>query len=104
MSTLGVTPMQDFRSFLAGLRRPRLLVRAARHGLQDYRRDRDLGRLIQARAGVRPEAALEQLFETEEALEATRRAGDATYSIARHIEVLIAMMAEARLLPHRTAV
>jgi hypothetical protein len=90
--------MQDFRTFVAELRRPRLLVRAARHGLQDYRRDRDLRRLIRAAAGVRPEVALEQLFVTEEALEATRRAGDATYSIAHHIEVLIAMMAEAQLL------
>ena len=94
--------MQDFRTFLSQLRRPRLLVRAARHGLQDYRRDRDLTRLIRTGACPRPEVALEHLFETEEMLEATRRAGDATYSIARHIEVLIAMMAEARLLPHRT--
>lgn len=92
--------MHDFRTFLSQLRRPRLLVRAARHGLQDYRRDRDLARLIRA-TGLPPEAALEALFETEELLEATRRAGDANYSIARHIEVLIAMMAEARLLPHR---
>jgi hypothetical protein len=96
-------PMQDFRTFLSQLRRPRLLVRAARHGLQDYRRDRDLARLIHATT-LRPEAALEELFETEEMLEKTRRAGDANYSIARHIEVLIAMMAEARLLPHRAVV
>lgn len=90
--------MQDFRTFLSQLRRPRLLVRAARHGLQDYRRDRDLTRLIHTNACPRPEAALEALLETEGMLEETRRAGDATYSIARHIEVLIAMMAEARLL------
>lgn len=98
---LGGKPMHDFRTFLSQLRRPRLLVRAARHGLQDYRRDRDLARLIRTGDNPHPEAALEQLFETEEILEATRRAGDANYSIARHIEVLIAMMAEARLLPHR---
>jgi hypothetical protein len=42
------------------------------------------------------------LLRTEEMMEATRRTGDATYSIARHIEVLTAMMAEARLLPHRS--
>jgi hypothetical protein len=94
--------MQDFRAFLSQLRRPRLLVRAARHGLQDYRRDRDLARLIRASTSLHPEAALQQLLQTEEMMEATRRTGDATYSIARHIEVLTAMMAEARLLPHRT--
>ena len=100
----GGKPMQDFRTFLSQLRRPRLLVRAARHGLQDYRRDRDLARLIRTTASPQPAAALEALFETEELLEATRRAGDANYSIARHIEVLIAMMAEARLLPHHAPV
>jgi hypothetical protein len=93
--------MQEFRAVLSQLRRPRLLVRAARHGLQDYRRDRDLTRLIGAPATRHPEAVLRELFEAEETLEETRRQGDATYSIARHIEVLIAMMAEVRLLPHR---
>ncbi len=37
--------MTDFRAILATLRRPRLLIRAARLGMEDYRRDRDLGRL-----------------------------------------------------------
>ena len=32
-------------------------------------------------------------------MEETRRAGDAAYSVSRHIEVLIALIAEARLLP-----
>jgi len=39
--------MTDFRIILANLRRPRLLIRAARFGLEDYRRDRDLSRLLQ---------------------------------------------------------
>ncbi len=37
--------MTDFRLLLAELRRPRLLIRAARYGMQDYRRERDLKRL-----------------------------------------------------------
>ncbi|WP_240794004.1 DUF6477 family protein [Pseudorhodobacter turbinis] len=40
--------MSDISTILANLRRPRLLIRAARHGIQDYRRDRDLRRLINA--------------------------------------------------------
>jgi hypothetical protein len=40
-----------------------------------------------------------RLLTEEEALEATRKAGDAGYSVARHIDVLIALMAEVRLLP-----
>ncbi|MDN5786309.1 DUF6477 family protein [Pseudorhodobacter sp.] len=90
--------MSDFYTLLANLRRPRLLVRAARHGIEDYRRDRDLRRLIDTNAPPSPETALSRLFHAEELAEETRRAGDAGYSIARHVELLIAMMAEARLL------
>ncbi|MDT8855971.1 DUF6477 family protein [Paracoccaceae bacterium Fryx2] len=91
--------MTDFRTLLADLRRPRLLIRAARHGVTDYRRDRDLKRLIATHGTATPEIALPRLLCEEERLEATRRAGDASYSLGRHIEVLIALMAEARLLP-----
>ena len=90
--------MSDLSTILANLRRPRLLIRAARHGIQDYRRDRDLRRLIHASTPPSPETALARLFDAEEKLEETRRSGDAAYSIARHVDVLIAMMAEARLL------
>lgn len=91
--------MTDFRTLLADLRRPRLLIRAARFGVADYRRDRDLKRLINASTRARPEAAIPQLISTEEQMEETRRAGDAGYSVSRHIEVLIALIAEVRLLP-----
>ncbi|KFE34960.1 DUF6477 family protein [Thioclava atlantica] len=84
---------------LSGLTRPRLLVRAARFGLRDYNRRRDLKRLMRLADPPHPEAALRQLMAEEDALEQARRAGEATYSFARHIELLIAVMAEARLLP-----
>jgi len=90
--------MSDISTLLANLRRPRLLIRAARHGLCDYRRDRDLRRLINATSPPSPESALAKLFDAEERTEETRRAGDAGYSLARHIDLLIAMLAEARLL------
>ena len=89
--------MNDFRSLLADLRRPRLLIRAARCGLADYRRDRDLRRLIPFAAA--PDCTLPQLLDEEERLEAVRKRGDAAYSVGRHVEVLIALMAEVRLLP-----
>lgn len=88
--------MRDPFSMLADLRRPRLLMRAARFGLGDYRRERDLRRLV--RNGASPEETVNSLMTVEEELEATRVAGDAGYSIARHIEVLIALLAEAQLL------
>ncbi len=87
--------MTDFRTILAELRRPRLLIRAARHGMGDYRRERDLRRLVDQPT---PESALPALIRQEERLEQIRRAGDASYSLTRHVEVLIAMMAETRLL------
>ncbi|MCU0903301.1 MAG: DUF6477 family protein [Tabrizicola sp.] len=88
--------MTDCRTLLASLRRPRLLMRAARFGLAEYRRDRDLRRYVTAAAT--PEDAVTSLMTVEAKLEATRIAGDATYSVARHIEVLIALLAEAQLL------
>lgn len=89
--------MSDFRMILANLRRPKLLIRAARCGLQDYSRDRDLRRLIGA--PLRADQTLPRLLDEEERLEQIRKSGGAAYSIARHIEVLIALMAEVRLLP-----
>jgi Family of unknown function (DUF6477) len=88
--------MTDFRTLLANLRRPRLLMHAARFGLGDYRRDRDLRRLVNPAAS--PEEVLPRLLSVEEGLEATRIAGDVSYSPARHIDVLIALMAEEQLL------
>ena len=90
--------MTDFRALLSDLRRPQMLIRAARYGLCDYRRDRDLRRLLQGQTPS-PSQTVPRLLNEEQQIEATRTAGDAAYSIARHIEVLIAMMAEVRLLP-----
>ncbi len=84
--------MTDCHTRIAALRRPRLLLQAARFGLADYRPERDLRRIT----GLPPGAALPALLAAEEALERIRKTGDATYSITRHLEVLIALLAEAR--------
>lgn len=91
--------MSDLLSVVSDLRRPRLLIRAARAGLAEYNRNRDLTRLMRIAEAPAPDRALSALMAEEERIEATRRSGDASYSFLRHIEVLIAMMAEARLLP-----
>ena len=59
----------------------------------------DLKRLIRSADAPSPEKALPVLVAVEEQMEETRRAGDAGYSIARHVEILIAMIAEMRLIP-----
>lgn len=78
-------------------RRPRLLLSAARHGLPLYRRDRDLPRLTLRTKGQSP---LDALTEAESLMEAARRQGAASYAFARHIELLIALIAEERLALH----
>lgn len=93
--------MTDLASLISNLRRPRMLVRAARHGLQDYRRDRDLRRLLDPALMLAPERAVRGLMDAEAQAEGARLQGDAGYSIARHIELMIALMAEVRLLPHK---
>lgn len=95
--------MSDPVARLHELRRPRLLVRAARAGLAEYSRARDLCRLMRTSPAPSPERALSVLLEEEARIEATRRKGDASYSFVRHIELLIAMMAEMRLLPQAGA-
>lgn len=91
--------MIDLPRHIASLRRPRLLVRAARIGVADYRRERDLCRLMRCAHLPSAESAVSVLLDEEEALETTRKRGDAVYSPMRHVEVLIALMAEARFLP-----
>ncbi len=91
--------MSDLLSLVSELRRPRLLIRAAQAGLAEYNRNRDLKRLMRTAEAPAPDRALSALLAEEERIEATRQAGDASYSFLRHIDVLIAMMAEARLLP-----
>ncbi|MCK8462266.1 DUF6477 family protein [Aliiroseovarius sp. S1339] len=92
--------MTDAFTCFKALRRPRLLVRAARFGLVDYNRDRDLKKLMKTAATPSPANAVNELLQEEARLEDTRKTGDASYSIAYHVEILIALMSEVRLLPH----
>jgi hypothetical protein len=78
-------------------------MRAARYGLRDYNRERDLKRLTRQPKAPAPRSALVALIALEEALESKRTEGFGTYSVARHIEVLAAIMGELRLLPEFTS-
>lgn len=88
--------MSDFCKTISQMRRPSLLMRAARLGLTEYHRARWLKRLVPGE--TTPERTVARLISVEEELEETRLRGDAGYSITHHIEVLIALLAEARLL------
>jgi len=93
--------MIDLSRHVASLRRPRLLVRAARLGISEYKRERDLCRLMKSAHAPAPETAVTRLLDEEGQLEDTRKNGDAAYSVPRHVEILIALMAEVRLLPRQ---
>lgn len=90
--------MKDILGLLNDLRRPRILIRAARIGAQEYRRNPHLHRLIGYGALPRSGAALMRLMEMEADLDDKRLKDDAAYSVSRHVEVLTAMMGEARIL------
>ena len=93
--------MTDFRTTVQQLQRPKMLIHAARMGLTDYRRDRDLRRL--GHISLPPELAILHLLTAEELAEDKRRRGDLGYSPLQHIDLLIAVLAEMRLLPRIAA-
>ncbi|WP_300029951.1 DUF6477 family protein [uncultured Roseobacter sp.] len=90
--------MQDVLSMLHALRRPPLLMRAARIGADDYRRATHLPRLLGYGHLPRHSAALLRLMELEANLNSQRLASDTGYSLVRHVDILIAMLGEARVL------
>lgn len=94
--------MQDVFTRLAQLHRPRILARAARSGVQSYSRKRDLNRILGYGPLPKPAAVVMQLLEIEQGLNAARLAGEAGYSMIRHVDVLIALAAEAACLQRRT--
>jgi len=90
--------MQDVLTMLATLKRPGLLMRAARLGAEDYRRAMHLPRLLGYGTLPRHSAALIHLMELEASLDTQRRTDDSGYSLLRHIDILIAILGEARIL------
>ncbi len=90
--------MLDILSLVGALNRPSLLVRTARIGADSYRRSVHLPRVLGTVAIPRTGQAILKLLEIEADCEDRRVADRADYSVARHVEVLIAIMAEARLL------
>ena len=89
--------MTDYTQTLVSLRRPRLLIRAARLGMASYNRKRDLKRITHSDTQFDGARALRRLMALEADVEQSRRAGDMAYSPARHVDLLIALMSEAQL-------
>ena len=94
--------MQDIFSQLAKLHRPRILMRAARIGADDYDRGVHLRRLLGPAVPARHGPALMQLMEIEGYLNDQRLNEGSGYNMLAHVEVMIAIVAEARALRQST--
>ncbi len=88
--------MQDILSQAMGLKRPQILVRAARFGLDDYRREPHLRRCLKIDEAPTPGKALVLLLDIEKQINSVRETNNGDYRAARHIDVLVAIMAEAQ--------
>lgn len=89
--------MQDIQTQLQQLNRPQLLLRAANSSQDKYKRNRDLKRVLQLDETPRTPQALLRLLDLERLLNHQRQCDSFAYSFAQHIEILIALRAEAAL-------
>lgn len=88
--------MLDLRTHITRLKRPKLLVKAAQIGLKDYRRKIHLARILQGPVPAKSFGVIAALCDLENHLNSLRKTRDAAYSTARHVEVLIALIAEEK--------
>lgn len=89
--------MTNYLAQLNTMQRPSLLICAARYGLADYNRNQHLKRILKQQELPDPARAIPELIERESDLDMLRRGGDASYSAVRHLETLIALIAETDL-------
>lgn len=89
--------MKDINSHINELKRPKLLVSAARHGVDTYDRTSHLSKYVPIQPLPGPGVALMQLFEIEREMNNARREKRSTYAPSDHVDVLVAIMAEAQL-------
>lgn len=90
--------MQDILSILQTLHRPQLLMRAARIGAVEYRRSAHLPRLLGYGRIPKTAAALLKLIEYEDELNIQCKSGESAHNLVRHLDDLIAIVGEARIL------
>lgn len=95
--------MKDCLSLLDELKRPKLLIRAARIGASDYRRERELRRILRVAKLPGSREALLRLMEEERVLNDSRTEQNGLYDVAKHVQVMIAIVGEALLIKSQQA-
>ena len=88
----------DILQDVVALKRPSMLVRAAKEGALGYRRKAHLRRYFgehQQRCGA---DLLKKIMQLEAEQNVQRKAVQAEYSITQHVDILIALIGEAQIL------
>lgn len=81
---------------LAGIRRPRILIEAARIGGRKYRRKTALNQIFKAKRPQSQNALILALRDRESEIEQLRQLGDGTYRAQKHVQILTALIVENR--------
>lgn len=81
------------------LKRPAALVRAAVAGQTMWKRDRDLRRALRSDSVPAAGHALARLRAEEDRLNTARQEGAADYDLHQHVLLMIAILAESRVMP-----
>ncbi len=87
--------MHHSQAQLKTLQRPKLLIRAARAAISEFRWGRDLRMAKGGNDSVSPQQLFDTLMEEEHRLNEERVECDATYNVRKHIRILTALMVVA---------
>jgi hypothetical protein len=89
------------KAVITTIRRPKILLCAAKFGLKTYSRNKELKRLFKMRTAPQPPHALRMLRTRENDLENARKKGKAAYDMKLHIQVMTALLQELYLMPKK---
>ena len=87
--------MHHSQAHLNTLQRPKLLIRAARSAIGDFRWGRDLRMTKEGNESINLQQLFDTLLEEEHRLNEERVVCDATYNVRKHIRILTALMVVA---------
>lgn len=86
--------MSEFRDKLSMVKRPKILVKAAKIASRTYIRTRDLSTILGYSHPVTDTLIAKQLFDLEHFTNKERLQGDASYDLKKHVQVLSALISE----------
>ena len=87
--------MHNAQAQLNTLQRPKLLIRAARSAIAEFRWGRDLKMVKGGNESLNTHRLFESLIEEERRLNEERVECDAAYNVRKHIRILTALMVVA---------